>query len=87
MLTKSKSMVNENPYHPFFLFCSFLLLCLGISALLQLFSAFLPHLFVSLEFLAVVVFEMIHVVVVSQGFVKGVVGRRVVEFDVPLEEG
>ena len=31
--------------------------------------------------------EMILVVVVSQGFVKGVMGGRVVVFDVPLEEG
>jgi len=86
MLTASESMVNENPCHPFFLFCSFPLLCHDISALLQLFSICLPHLFVFLELVVVVVFEMIHVVVVSQGFVKDVVGRRVVVFDVPLEE-
>ena len=40
-----------------------------------------------LELVVVAVFEMIHVVVVSQGFVMGVVGGRVVVSDVPLEEG
>ena len=43
--------------------------------------------FVSLELVVVVMFEMIHVVAVSQRFVKGVVGGRVVVFDVPVEEG
>ena len=38
-----------------------------------------------LELVVVVVFEIIHVVVMSQGFVKAVVGRRVVVFDVPFE--
>jgi len=42
---------------------------------------------VFLQLVVVVLFEMIHVVVVSQEFVMGVVGRRVVVFDVPLEEG
>ena len=41
----------------------------------------------SLELGVVVVCEMILVVAVSQGFVKGVVGGRVVVFDVSLHGG
>ena len=87
MVTECESIANANPYHPFFLFSSFLLLWLDISTRLQFFSAFLPHMFVSLELVVVVMFEMIHVVAVCQGFVKVAMGGSVVVFDVLVEEG